>query len=287
MRRLVLGLLVLSACTSDSRSGQAAPSSAVTRATANSSSRVLAETSMVAGRDALILSPDDGQPHPTVIVLHGAKDDPQTVAHAGDWAQAVLERHIVAVFPEGTEQTWNAGTCCETALDKNVDDVRFLETLVGEVADRTDVIDERVYLVGHSNGAMMIYRYACESGAGVAGYAVVAGARLVTCVQTPDARFLAVHGTADSSVPYDGRDESVELYISVPPLPSVDESLAPFVHDCAAVLPDARFGIATVRHWTQCRGNRDVELVTLTDAKHSWPQAPIAATALILDFFEI
>jgi polyhydroxybutyrate depolymerase len=65
-----------------------------------------------------------------------------------------------------------------------------------------------VFLIGHSNGAYMSYRMACERSDVVAGIAGLAGAATVidgwTCNPEQPVSILHIHGDADTTVPYEG-----------------------------------------------------------------------------------
>src|SRR5258708_12165443 len=70
---------------------------------------------------------------------------------------------FVVVYPNGTGRferflTWNAGTCCGSAVIERVDDVGFSLAVLDDVARRVPVDRERVYATGMSNGAMMAPR---------------------------------------------------------------------------------------------------------------------------------
>lgn len=147
-----------------------------------------------------------GKRLPVVIFLHGA---------GGSAAQGMRQTNLtgladragfLAVFPEGLGpeggQTWNAWMCCGFARDTKVDDVGFLDALIGRLksdAFSGPLMDgKRVYLAGFSNGAMLASRFALERPGVVAAIAVVSGT--LPCDLEPPQRplpVLIVHGDQD------------------------------------------------------------------------------------------
>lgn len=147
-----------------------------------------------------------GKRLPLVIFLHGA---------GGSAAQGMRQTNLtgladragfLAVFPEGLGpeggQTWNAWMCCGFARDSKVDDVGFLDALIGRL--KTDgysgpMIDgKRIYLAGFSNGAMLASRFALERPGVAAAIAVVSGTLPCDLDPPPKALpVLIVHGDQD------------------------------------------------------------------------------------------
>lgn len=160
-------------------------------------------------RTALVHVPPqakDGKRLPVVFFLHGA---------GGSAAQGMRQTNLtgladragfLAVFPEGLGpeggQTWNAWMCCGFARDTKVDDVGFLDALIGRLkADGYSgpMIDgRRMYLAGFSNGAMLASRFALERPGVAAAIAVVSGT--LPCDLDPPKTALPVflvHGDQD------------------------------------------------------------------------------------------
>jgi polyhydroxybutyrate depolymerase len=119
-----------------------------------------------------------------------------------------LRRGMLAVFPDGSGDaeryygyTWNAGGCCGRARQKKADDLGFLQALTETLRSRMCL--DRLLVTGHSNGAMMAHRWACE-GSGPDALFTVSGPPVVsTCGGSP-LPTLAWHGTADPVVPFHG-----------------------------------------------------------------------------------
>lgn len=104
---------------------------------------------------------------------------------------------------EEEAQRWDGGSCCLVPGDTtHRDDVTAVLAVLAAVQARTDVDPHRVYLAGGSAGGMMAWRVLCRRPDLFAGALVMAGSLMTSCGQTP-ARVVRLHGTADTSVPYD------------------------------------------------------------------------------------
>jgi polyhydroxybutyrate depolymerase len=158
---------------------------------------------------------------PLVVVLHGARGTAADMRAKLGWDALADREGFVVAYPDGLDRTWNAGRCCGSARDRQVDDVGFLEELVATL--RRDDGVGAVYAVGFSNGAMMSYAWACARPGALAGIGPVAGALTVDCPTPTPLTLVAVHGTRDERVPFEGgRGPSGVDF------PSFDASLAPF-----------------------------------------------------------
>jgi polyhydroxybutyrate depolymerase len=124
-----------------------------------------------------------------------------------------LEPRVLREGSERPNQFWNANqSCCDlrTAEEKEarpVDDVKYLTELTELVLQRYHADKKRVYLYGHSNGAMMAHRLACEKSPLFAAIAAFAGGTLgedENCPATEPLSVLQIHGTSDELIPYNG-----------------------------------------------------------------------------------
>lgn len=233
-------------------------------------------------------------PTPVVIALHGgASTAVRLKTYAGLDRLANREGFVVA-YPEGSGPvgrhllTWNAGDCCGYAREHGVDDVGFVGGVLRDLARRLPVDPTRVYVTGHSNGAMMAYRVAAEAPTRIAAIAPVAGA--MTLDRFAPARpvpILHIHSVDDRHALYAGG--------LGPPFPltgirslhrPVESELARWVErdGCPApaqveerrVSPPHEGGpaqTATRLVHTPCTTGAEVQLWKLTGVGHVWPGA--------------
>lgn len=223
---------------------------------------------------------------PVVILLHGWNSQYSDVIANGGWKAALVQRHFMVVAPQGALNGWNAGGCCGLTQSTGVDDVGFLRQLIDQIKARPDVDPARVFMVGESNGGMMVYRYLCDGASTLAGAASVAGTSVAGCLPSQPISFMHVHGTADLTVPYQGGSSVISTLLGVSFAP-VRKTLDAFAaaENCANPV-DRPAGGATDTVWS-CGGGNRLELVTVTGGTHDWPRVGVDATARILDFFGI
>ncbi len=155
---------------------------------------------------------DENGSHPLVMVLHGYSTTGEL--QDGYLAVSALQDNgdYVVLLPEGLvdaegNQFWNAHpACCGDQPD--LDDSSYLAGLIDEAVQTYAVDPARIYVVGHSNGAFMGYRMACDHADKIAGIATLAGSAFLNAEDCPAMGRLSVlhlHGTEDASVPYEGR----------------------------------------------------------------------------------
>jgi predicted esterase len=105
----------------------------------------------------------------------GLKRDPVGSNYAVADGRVLVDNKAIAVFPQGqaiaaapVSYTWN-----NYVMDSGQDDMQFIRDLVSHIAARYNVT--KFYVVGHSNGAMMINRIWCEEPGLFDAYVSIAG----------------------------------------------------------------------------------------------------------------
>ena len=236
------------------------------------------------------------EPRPLLLAFHGGGGSAAGLKrYAGLDALADRENFVVA-YPNGTGPlrtmllTFNAGPhCCGPALKQNVDDVGFAAAVIEDVARQTAIDRRRVYVTGHSNGAIMAYRLAAERADLIAAIAPVAGAMSVARFAPSRAvAVLHIHSVDDPRALYDGGIG--------PPFPGTDTRVthAPVIdglskwaarNGCGTQptadatrhgimgQPDATDTVTRVSY-APCTSGSDIVHLKLTGAGHGWPGAP-------------
>ncbi len=155
---------------------------------------------------------DGSQPVPLVVLLHGYSSNGSTQnAYFRLGAQADRGGFLLA-YPNGTRDLmgnrfWNATDACCDFYARGVDDVAYLDAVLDEISGRYRVDPARVFLVGHSNGAFMAHRYACDRAGRVAAIVTLAGMQWQDASRCPAASavsVLHVHGRNDDTIRYQG-----------------------------------------------------------------------------------
>ena len=231
-------------------------------------------------------------PYPVVMAYHGGGGTAEGMADMTRLNDTADKYGFIAVYPEGTApegknrfRTWNAGTCCGTAMEKKVDDVAYSSAIMDEVRDQFRADPKRIYLTGHSNGAMMVYRLACALSERVAAVAPNAGQNVFHAC--PDARpmpVMHIHGTADKCALYGGGtcggcfsdflgggDEDGESWDCL----DVRESMWRRARDYGCTrkteITDKRRNM-TCERWAGCTVYEgEVTLCTVAGGGHNWP----------------
>jgi polyhydroxybutyrate depolymerase len=207
-----------------------------------------------------------------VVALHGGLGTDDQFAENSRFEDLAEAEGFVVVFPNGVDRTWNAGACCCGAVRKDIDDTGFLAALIEHLAVTLPVDRDRVFMTGHSNGAMMTFRFACERSDLVAAVAPVAGSlEIPECRPGSGVDLLAIHGDSDRNHPLEGgqgtRSISQVEYVSMA------ESMERWTSASACQAPPSRAveGALTTATWDGCSGGTAASLVVIAGADHPWP----------------
>jgi polyhydroxybutyrate depolymerase len=210
----------------------------------------------------------DDEPVPLVLAYHGYGDEPVNFALASGLLQVSEVGGFVVVFPEGSgdPRYWAAQPGDLT------DDVQFTRDLIDRLTRDINIDPARIYATGMSNGGRMVNRLGCEMADQLAAIVpVAAGAYTGECDPARPIPVLAIHGTADSVVPYNGDydNPSVEAWVS--------EWAAR--NGCASDPGEREASISTemgdvtvhIHTWQGCDEGADVMLHAYEDWGHFWP----------------
>jgi polyhydroxybutyrate depolymerase len=233
---------------------------------------------------------------PLLIALHGGLGSGAQFEQQTDFDGLAEANGFIVVYPDGTpvrpgsdEEVWNAGACCSVASqsERNVNDVGFISALITKLEGRFDIDRHRVYVTGHSNGAMLGERLACQLSNKVVAIAVQSGT-LVTdkCTPSDPVAVLEIHGTADQNVPIDGGVGTKGLNKEDYPAPVDALTTLAGQDGCpsgAATQSDPSNPAVTLEIWRPCRDDTIVEWAKVAGANHAWMGHPASRASEILD----
>lgn len=210
---------------------------------------------------------DPSTPTPVVLNFHGYTSDASQEELLTDMSTEADAKGFIVVYPQGLNDSWNAGACCGTSAATGVDDVGFVSDLIDVLEVQLCVDSKRVFATGMSNGGFLSHRLGCELATRVAAIAPVAGVLgVTTCSPTRAVPVMEFHGTADPLVPYEG--DPAEGFISVPSTFSGWATRDACTGSPATTYDDGDTQCAT---YESCADGATVTLCTVTGGGHTWP----------------
>jgi polyhydroxybutyrate depolymerase len=219
-----------------------------------------------------------------VVVLHGSFGSGFQAQTMTGFDKEAERLGWIAVYPDGVADGWDAFGSGPTWGDHpGADDVAFIRGLIDRF-EATDGVDpNRIYVTGHSRGGMMAYRVGCELSDVVAAIAPVSGNMAtaagtvdVPCAPARPVSVLALHGTADGTIPIAGG--RVDIIFS--PMADVIARWRS-LDDCAETATASVEGAVASTTWACAAGNA-VETRTYAGGCHCWFGD---ASRVIADFF--
>ena len=221
-------------------------------------------------------------PPPLLINMHGFGGTNSDFYNYSRFDVLAETEGFVTLYPQGVEDSWNAGWCCGEAKDVGIDDVDFILTMIETVSDNISFGATRIYSSGHSNGCAMTHKLANEA----SDVFAAAGCMALYLLEEPHPSYspislIEVHGVVDAIIPY-GTSYSSSLYFDG----SLDgeEGAIQNIMDWAAMneCEDSggtpkmfeMYADYSIMGYDACEMGTEVHLVTLNYANH-WPYPDI------------
>ena len=176
---------------------------------------------------------------PLVVVLHGYTSSAILIRAYSNWDELALSEGFVAVFPQGTENNFGINHWNANFGGSDTDDHNFLVALVQHLQAEYDLSPDCTYSCGMSNGGFMSYSLACEHPDVFSAIGSVTGSMTpadMGCTPEEVVSIIHLHGTEDSTVPYEGSNWD---FWGLPSVPSI------------------------VNHWTELMGTTTMEQTAL------------------------
>lgn len=205
-------------------------------------------------------------PLPVVLAFHGRGSRGADIEAASGLLPVSDREGFLLVSPDGTgsPRGWGAGA---SMSNWPVDDVAFVNGLLDRLETDFCVDTTRIYAVGYSNGGFLASRLACALGGRLAAIVPVAGLSMPAEPCGGAVAVLAIHGTADEVVPFNGGAvRTVYRYAGVRAVLAGWSLL----NGCGGAPSIQRLSPRAVREEQHgCR--RPVSLVSLAGRGHEWP----------------
>lgn len=150
---------------------------------------------------------------PLIVLLHGYTSSGQSQDSYWGISRLADDYGFLFVAPDGTKEAggnqsrfWNASDACCNFESNQVDDSAYVSSIIEQMKEKYEVDDNRVYVIGHSNGGFMALRMAYEHSDVVAAAVSMAGAHQFSRRDPPPhpVHILQIHGTSDQTIAYQG-----------------------------------------------------------------------------------
>lgn len=221
------------------------------------------------------------QPVPLVIVLHGGGGNAAITERMTGFTKKAIKEQFIVVYPNGSSHfedkllTWNAWHCCGYAMEKDVDDVGFINAMLKQLIKDYPIDPKRVYVTGLSNGGMMSHRLGIELSDKIAAIApVISGLFGDEKMPKQAVPAIMINGMLDASVPHlggapGGRFAKRWRGTHIKPA-SYQSDFWAKANSCNTTAKQQDVGYAV--HWKHdCPNQKNVELYLVQDNGHAWP----------------
>ena len=258
---------------------------------------------------------------PLLLVLHGGGPAPRSVTKVG-FSELGRRDKVIIAYPRAYKPKlaffhmgWNDGRGTTPSAQEHIDDMKFLNNLITALLGAYPIDSKRVFLTGASNGGLMTYRMGCEASTQLAGIAPVIAnipeAILATCSPKNPLAFVAINGTDDPLMPYQGGEvchglDMTRCYNGY--VTSAETSLSVFaraegVDTSSLAMTEQPIiindGTSVIKHSFSSPSSNKIVAYEIQGMGHAWPPFPpqlevsgktsknINATAIIWRFFKL
>ncbi|MFZ4543586.1 MAG: prolyl oligopeptidase family serine peptidase [Saprospiraceae bacterium] len=232
-----------------------------------------------------------------VLNLHGGSGNMANAQGFSKMNPVADQSNFIVVYPQGYGSatpgySWADGRNT-TADQAGIDDIGFIDKLIGVLIPKYNIDSDKIYICGFSNGAFMVQRLACQSSERFAAMASL-GCSMdqvlhKNCKPMKPVPMAFFNGTADPQVPYGGGAMTNPQVIPIVPVDSAVKFWV--IHNkCknanpVVQIPDtypADGSTVEVYNFSNCNCETDVRFFRLINGGHTWPGVYIASQAAVL-----
>lgn len=224
---------------------------------------------------------------PVVLILHGAGATGAAYLDKCGWAAKAEKERFIAVAPNGqavrprmpsngitNPRIWNTEQIRTSTTRAKIDDLAFVRALLDDLARRAPIDPDRIYAVGHSNGAGLAFQLAVEMCDRFAAVAVYGGYNWMVDPKPVRARpaFFVV-GMQDPLTPIDGGGIRPGWAISKA-VPSVAESLGQYARGIGCTGEPRKVGVTngiTMMRYGPGANGATLDAWYIEGQGHIWP----------------
>lgn len=231
-----------------------------------------------------------GRKLPLVLLLHGFSGNATSIEGYSGFGALADKEGFILVTPEGlgSPAGWNCGFV--NLGRQGIDDSKFLSELLNKVTKDYPVDPKRVFIAGHSNGAMManvLGGLRTDKVAAIACMAGVIGVGRTEKRTMPDPKgrlsVLHIHGKDDRVVAYDEQSNALLGGVSAP------DAVRWWADKIGIKSSPTKSSFAKYQSVTYSDSKSTVELISIPGWGHDWPtgpKSPFEAAQVIWEFFK-
>lgn len=215
---------------------------------------------------------DSTKPTPLVISLHGGAMWPAAQKESSRWNELADARSFLVAYPSaevgGGPRAWNVNYGAGLATD-----VRFISDLIDTLSATYNIDPARIYANGLSNGGGMSFVLSCTLSDRIAAVGTVVAAQTLPfewCKDTTPVPMIALYGTADPVIPYQGGLS----WVAPMRFPRATDWAADWArrNRCGANPTDSVIAADMIRReYSGCARDATVVLYTILGGGHTWP----------------
>lgn len=229
--------------------------------------------------------------YPLLLVFHGGGGNPEQVLKSSDIVERAAKENWILVAPAGSGRfanrllTWNVGFGFGYAMRTKVDDVGFVQYLLGILKSKYSIDANRVYATGVSNGGILCHLLAAKLSdqiAAIAPIVATAGGRAreqtqwtVPATPKQPVSVMAFNGALDQRVPEQGGWQKKATGHDPVAMWSVRQTIGFWVqHDRCSQTPTVENNEAKQYRrvaYSACAAGSEVVQYLLLNQGHAWP----------------
>lgn len=159
---------------------------------------------------------NENEKFPVIILLHGIYVSADTQDHFFEFKDRIEKDRFILYMPGSTYDQngmrfWNATDSCCDHFNSNVDDTNYLRQQIKELIKDPRVDSTRIIVVGHSNGAFMAQKLACDASDLISGVVSFSGEGYLDknkCKPQMPIHLIQINDKKDNRIKYDGLSQT-------------------------------------------------------------------------------
>lgn len=227
---------------------------------------------------------------PLVLNFHGFGSTGEQQARFSGYEELAEEEGFVVVHPtgipdSGDEEARNSWEVADID-DPAKDDLAFVDELLDLLIADWCIDEDRVYATGMSGGGLFTSRLVCDMSDRIAaGVSVAAMTHADSCDPERAVPYMAIHGTQDPTVPFDGDltgtrfegEAFSEALFGGNPIPDEFAQFAVTMGCDPAGQRVQQSPDVVATTYTGCDDDVPLVFYEVVDGGHAWPGSPLAA----------